>query len=114
VSASNPATPEIVEVATTVSSEEEAATLARTLVEEGLAACVSFFPVRSLYRWKGELCDEQEVYLAIKTSGERVEELEARVREEHPYETPAVLRTPVLRADEAYAAWVVENVRGAR
>jgi len=101
----------LVEIHTTVASQEDAVDLARRLIASGLVACVNLFPVRSIYPWKGELCDESEVQLVCKTLETRAAETEARLRELHPYETPAVLRMPVLRANEDYAAWVAECVR---
>ena len=102
----------LVEIVTTTANEEDAGRLARTLVEEGLAACGTWRPVRSVYRWKGALCDEQEIELHLKTTASAAERAERRIREIHPYETPAVLRVPILAANEDYAAWVRANVRG--
>lgn len=104
----------LVEIHTTVASRDEALELARRLVSSGLAACVNLFPVRSIYSWKGELCDEIEHQLVCKTLEACAADVEARLRELHPYETPAVLRVPVLRANDDYAAWVAECVRSSR
>jgi periplasmic divalent cation tolerance protein len=94
---------------TTVGSEEDAARIARHLVETKAAACVSIVsPVRSIYSWKGEFQDEREWLLLIKTSrpaGE-VRDLLSAV---HPYEVPEFLAFPASFADEAYAEWVAEG-----
>ena len=66
---------------TTAGSREEAEQIARALVEERLAACVNLLPgVTSVYRWRGEMETAEEVLLLIKTTAERLEELEAAVR----------------------------------
>ena len=87
----------------------ESASLSRALVEEGLAACVNLISgVRSIYSWKGEVCDETEDTLLIKTASERVEALSRRIRELHSYDTVeiVVLEVDVGRSDPDYVAWV--------
>lgn len=94
---------------TTVGSEEDAARIARHLVETKAAACVSIVaPVRSIYSWKGEMQDEREWLLLIKTA-RPAEELRDALRAVHPYEVPELLAFPASFADEAYAKWVAEG-----
>jgi periplasmic divalent cation tolerance protein len=98
-------------VLTTLSADADAAAIARTLVEERLAACVNVLPtMTSTYRWKGLVEHERELQLVIKTSRAALPALEARVRALHPYEVPEFL---VLDASgsEAYLVWIQENVR---
>lgn len=88
----------------------EAERIARTLVEKG-AACVNVLPgVRSLYRWKGELCDDAEALLVIKAAVERLPSLHAALREVHPYELPewVVLGVDEALTSDAYRRWVRE------
>ena len=88
-------------VLTTLAAEADAAALARTLVEERLAACVNVLPeMTSVYRWKGDIEQDRERQLVIKTSGETIEALRARLRELHPYELPEFL---VLNAQGSQA-----------
>ena len=94
---------------TTVGSEEDAARIARHLVETRAAACVSIVaPVRSVYSWKGELHDEAEWLLLVKTARPAAE-LRDLLRAVHPYEVPELLAFPASFADEAYARWVTEG-----
>ena len=94
---------------TTVGSEEDAARIARHLVETKAAACVSILaPVRSFYSWKGELQDEKEWLLLIKTARPAAE-LRDSLSAVHPYEVPELLVFPASFADEAYARWVAEG-----
>ena len=97
---------------TTVGSEEDAAHVARHLVETKAAACVSIVaPVRSFYVWKGELQDEPEWLLLIKTA-RPAEELRDALRSIHPYAVPEFLAFPASFADEAYAKWVGDGSGG--
>ncbi len=84
---------------------DEAHAIARTLVEEGLSACVNKFPVDSVYRWKGKVEEAEETGLLIKTADETVDELVKRVRELHSYELPEILVIDV-GGDEEYLSWV--------
>ncbi len=94
---------------TTVGSEEDAARIARHLVETKAAACVSIVsPVRSIYSWRGALQDERERLLLIKTT-RPASELRDALRAVHPYEVPEFLAFPAGFADEAYARWVAEG-----
>ena len=90
---------------------EAAAGLARTLVEERLAACGNILPgLRSIYRWEGEVQDEPEVLLLLKTTAARFEALRERVVALHPYEVPEVLSLAVDAGHAPYLAWVAGSV----
>lgn len=98
-------------VLTTLAADADAAGLARTLVEERLAACVNVLPeMRSFYRWKGSLEEEREQQLVIKTAADRVAALAARLRELHPYEVPEFLVLRVSEGSDAYLRWIRESV----
>lgn len=102
-------------VLTTTADDASAARLARILVEEGLAACVTRTPVRSVYRWEegaepgagAKLCEEEEVLLLVKTAASRVVELESRLLELHPYSCPEVIRIAAGNVNAGYLAWLL-------
>lgn len=99
-------------VLVTAPDVEKAAQLARTLVEEQRIACANLVPqVRSIYRWKGEVCDEAEVLLIIKTRASTFESLRARIKELHPYEVPEILQLEVGAGHQPYLEWVLASVR---
>jgi periplasmic divalent cation tolerance protein len=100
-------------VFTTVGSLDAARTLARTLVERNLAACVQISQIESVYRWEGALQQEPEVRLLCKTAAERYADVEAAIRALHPYELPAIWAVPIERVSAPYEAWVVQNSRDA-
>ena len=97
---------EAVVVLTTTADDESARTLARSLVEERLAACVTRVPVRSTYRWE-KICEDEEVLLVIKTARERASELERRVLELHPYECPELVVLTPEHVEASYLAWLI-------
>ncbi len=90
----------------TVPDEILAASIARTLVEEGLAACVNRLPVGSTYRWQDRICEEREVLLLIKTGSDRYAALEARLIELHPYDLPEVIAFEASAGLKTYLDWV--------
>jgi len=98
-------------VLTTAGSREQASMLARALVLRRLAACVNIVgPVRSVYRWKGPIADDEEHLLIVKTRKDLAGEVAAAVRALHSYELPEVLVLPVLGGDPDYLAWLGGSV----
>ena len=94
-------------VLTTVGDRESAERVARTLVEERLAACVSVVPgLRSFYWWEGELTEDSELLLVIKTLESAYDRLESRLREIHPYQVPEIVALRAARVSQAYLAWM--------
>lgn len=91
----------------TASSAEEAQRIGRALVEERLAACANVFPaIRSYYWWQGELQEDGEAALILKTTADRVDAVIRRVRELHSYTVPAILAVPVLAGNPDFLAWI--------
>lgn len=100
-------------VLSTVPTEDVAAALARTLVEEGLAACVNILPgMRSLYAWRGETCDDREVLCLIKTRRALFPALRDRLTALHPYEVPEIVALAAEEVSRAYLDWVSASTGG--
>src|SRR5574340_754335 len=94
-------------VLSTASSSDEAARIGKTIVEEGLAACVNIIQgVRSIYVWKDKLCDEHEILTVYKTRAGLFERLEARIKELHSYEVPEVIALSVSKGSSEYLGWI--------
>ena len=94
-------------VITTLPDAESAETVARRLIEPGLAACVNIgAPVTSIYRWQGKIEQGREVMLTIKTTTTRFAEVEQAVRADHPYELPEVIAVPITAGSDDYLAWI--------
>lgn len=88
---------------------ERAHDLARTLVAEHLAGCVNIVPgLHSVYRWHGEVAEDPESLLLIKTSGEKYPDLEARIKALHPYEVPEIIALQYDRALPEFQSWLRE------
>ncbi len=101
-------------VLVTAGSEEEAAKIGRTLVEDKLAACANIIPrIRSIYSWKGEIYDEQESLMLIKTQTPLFAALKSRIRELHGYEVPEIIAFPIAQGLQEYLEWVVAETRQA-
>jgi periplasmic divalent cation tolerance protein len=98
---------EIVIVLTSLPDKEAAMRLARELVERRLAACVNVLAeCTSVYRWKGAVENATEVPVLIKTRAARYAEVEAAIRELHPYELPEIVAVPVRHGLDEYLEWV--------
>ena len=97
----------------TVDSVELGRKIAGALVDAGLAACVNIIPgVRSVYRWQGKICDEEELLLLIKTTAARFDEVRRLIRSLHTYQVPEVISLPIGAADRDYISWLCEQVGG--
>ena len=102
---------DVIVVLSTLPAGDVAAAIARTLVEEKLAACVNLVPhVRSFYEWKGAVVDEPEQLAIIKTTVDGFPALRARLVDLHPYEVPAMLALPAVDGHLPYLGWVRESV----
>jgi len=94
----------------TAPSEGIAAEIAKTIVEERLAACANIVGgVRSLYRWQGKVEDEAEVLMVIKTRRTLFEQLAGRVKSLHPYSVPEVIALPIIEGLADYTNWIRET-----
>ena len=96
-------------VFTTFANENEAATVARVLVEERLVACANLLPgARSLYRWRGEVKDEREVVVLLKTRKQDWPALISRLHELHSFDTPECVAVRIAAGAPRYMAWLEE------
>ena len=99
-------------VLVTAPTADVAAALARSLVEEGLAACGNVVPgLRSIYRWEDQVHDEAEVLLVLKSRAPLFEPLRERVVALHPYQCPEVLQLDVAAGHAPYLRWIAAHVR---
>ena len=100
-------------VVTSVGTEQQAVEISEELVAKRLATCVNIVPcLRSIYRWKGKVCEDTEYLLMIKTRRSLFPAVSEAIRDIHSYELPEVLEFPVGNAEPNFHCWVVEMATG--
>ena len=98
-------------VLSTVGSAADGERIARALVERRLAACVNLLPgVLSVYRWQGEVRQEQEWLLLVKTREQALPSLRAALVSLHPYELPELVALPISAGHEPYLRWIDDSL----
>jgi periplasmic divalent cation tolerance protein len=94
----------------TVPNEDEAVRIARSLVESRLAACVNIVRnIRSIYTWQGNIEDDPEVLMIVKTRKNLFDALSEKVRELHSYEVPEIIALPIIKGSEDYLKWLRDS-----
>lgn len=97
-------------VFTTLGTEKAARVLVRKLVEKRLAACGTVIPgTTSIFRWKGEITEETEVLVILKTVRARWQDLEVAIAEHHPYEVPELIEVPITQGLPKYLTWLSDE-----
>lgn len=93
----------------TASNEDEAARIAKALVEAKLAGCVNLIKnIRSIYSWEGKIEDEPEVLMIVKTQKSLFDSLMKKVKELHSYTVPEIIAMPIVEGSEDYLKWLRE------
>lgn len=101
---------EFILVISTVPNEEEGTSIAKKIVAERLAACVSLSSaVRSFYWWQDEISADSEFMLFIKTRTDLFPKLERRICELHSYEVPEIIGLPVCGGSRPYLDWITKE-----
>lgn len=95
-------------VLVTVPDDDLASDISARVVKAGLAACVSRFPVQSVYEWQGQIHEDVEVQLIIKTGCERYDALEECIKKIHPYEVPEIVCLDIADGSSDYLGWITE------
>ena len=107
--------PNAIEVHITAPDRDQAATMARALVNERLAACVNIVDgVQSVYRWQEKVEESAEVLCLVKTRPELLDAVTARGQALHPYDVPEILAFEVMDGSPTYLAWLDESTRPPR
>ena len=95
----------------TAGDEDEAKKIGKILVEEKLAACVNIHPIRSIYRWEGNIEEEDEAAMFVKTKAGLADEVIKRVKELHSYEVPCIVSLPIAKGYPDYLKWIEESTK---
>ena len=98
----------------TTGSEEQAKQLSHVLVEQQLVACANIFPsIQSIFKWEGQVMEEKESLLMLKTRADLFKEVEAAIRAHHSYDVPEIIALPIQRGSEDYLSWVRQATKSA-
>ncbi|MGE4409903.1 MAG: divalent-cation tolerance protein CutA [Sphingobium sp.] len=90
---------------------ESALRVVRQCVRDGLTACANILaPCSSVYEWEGDIVENEEIPVIFKTTAARVDQLIEELSIMHPYDVPAILSWPIVRAPHSFAKWVNEQV----
>ena len=102
---------DLIVIMVSVGSEQQAITIAEELIQQELIACVNILPtMRSIYRFKGRIFDDEENLLLIKTSKKLFDEVSAVISQMHTYEVPEIIGVRVDRCEENFRDWVEQSV----
>lgn len=100
-------------IVTSIGTEQQAVEVSEELVGRRLATCVNIVPcLRSIYRWKGRVCEDTEHLLLIKTPLSLFDDVTQALRELHPYELPEILALTVDRAETVFHRWILDMASG--
>ena len=103
----------VVSVYCVFGSTDEAERIGRTVIEEGLAACINIMtPCRSIYRWQGSIETAEETPAVLKTTASGADALISRIAALHSYAVPCITVWPVDKLLLSYAEWVENSVIG--
>ncbi len=102
---------DVIVIMLSVGSEQQAITIAEELIQQELIACVNILPtMRSIYRFKGKIFDDEENLLLIKTSKHLFEQVSAVISQMHTYEVPEIIGVRVDRCKDNFRAWIEQSV----
>lgn len=101
---------DIIVINCTVPSKKVAQSITKVLMKHKLAACVSMIEnVKSVFSWDGEICQEKEVLLMIKTRRANYGKVKLVIEDMHPYSVPEIIALPVVDCSEDYLKWLVQE-----
>ena len=96
-------------IQTTCASKTEAKNIAKTLIDEKLAACIQLSEIESIYSWNDEFCCDNETLMNIKTRKENFEKIKSRIKELHSYDIPQIIQIDITNASKKYIKFIGEN-----
>lgn len=100
----------LIVVLVATASEDEATTIGRDLVNQGLAACANILALKkSIFRWEGKLAEEQEFLMIVKSRSDLFEDLSISIKRLHSYKVPEIIAIPIIKGTPDYINWLVDN-----
>lgn len=101
-------TPTIIQ--TTCATKVEAKNIAKSLIEEKLAACVQMSEIESMYSWNDEFCCDYETLLIIKTTKENFKKVKSKIKELHSYDVPEIIQIDITDISKKYLKFMGDNI----
>ena len=98
-------------IETTYPNLASAKKLGEILLTKKLAACVQFFPIKSMYLWQKKIENSSEILVSIKSENSLYREIEKIIKEHHSYEIPQILTTQINQGSTAYLNWINSNLK---
>src|SRR5687768_2515437 len=99
-------------VLVTTASEEEATTIGRDVVKQGLAACANILALKkSIFQWEGKFAEEQEFLIIVKSRSDLFEDLSIAIQRLHSYKVPEIVAIPILKGSPDYINWLMDSTR---
>jgi periplasmic divalent cation tolerance protein len=95
----------------TAPNMKEARQIADILVKEKLAACINFFPIESVYRWKGKIVKDKEIAIIVKTRAGLVDKIIKKVKELHSYTVPCIISIPLEKGYSEFLKWIDNSTK---
>jgi periplasmic divalent cation tolerance protein len=95
----------------TFPNNEIARKIAKPLVEQRFAACTQLLPIESIYHWNGEICEDGEIMLFIKSKTDLFAEISATIKMHHPYEVPEIIQIPISAELPDYLQWISDSTK---
>lgn len=95
---------------TTCQNQEEARKIGKLIIEKKLAGCVNIWPIDSIYPWKGEIKEDDEAVLLIKTSEAKLQEIEDLIQSNHSYSIPCIASIDIHRINRPYKEWLARYI----
>lgn len=101
---------DIIVIYCTVPSKKIAKDITKVLMKHKLAACVSMIEnVKSVFSWDGEICEEKEILLMIKTRRANYGKVKLVIEDIHSYTVPEIIALPIVDCSEDYLKWLVKE-----
>ena len=98
-------------IQTTCGSKKESKKIANILIKTKLAACVQISKIKSIYQWKGEICEDKEYLLFIKTKKGNFQKIKRKIKDNHSYDLPEILATKITNISKEYSKFIGENTK---
>jgi periplasmic divalent cation tolerance protein len=94
---------------TTTDNKQEAKHISHMLLNKKLAACIQINTIKSYYTWGNEICEDKEYLITIKTKKSNFKKIKREIKENHSYDVPEIIATPITKLDKHYKKFIKEN-----